>query len=241
MMTMTSSKLFQKEAKFDTWMKIATVSAVLLFLIINLTEYSAPIWGVIFIPAIVMYVIQEYKNSKNLKKAEKDQIFVKNDIFLSTATYPQPGTTLMYMLKAEGMTCQDIKAMQLMTCSLQHGCDYYQKKLIEDGYRIDLIDKIDIYGYDDRGSEEQEVSICESEKVELHPTEVKLTRHINIITTRDKRCFVCYEPHHIVNEAGEDILEYGSFLVKIQSDNIKNIMEKFEQEIFKKEIKERAA
>ena len=236
MITITSSKLFQKKAKFDTCIKIATVGAILLFLIINLTEYSAPIWAVIFIPAVVMYVIQEYKNSKNLKKVKKEQIFSTNDIFLSTATFPQPGTTLMHMLKAEGITCQDIKAMRLMTCSLRHGCKYYQEKLIDDGYRIDLIDKIDIYGYDDRDNKETGANICGSDKVELHPTKTKLTRHINIITTRDERCFVCYESHHIINKVGEDILEHGSFLVKIQSYDIENIMEKFEQE-----IKERAA
>lgn len=229
MITITSSKLFQKNAMFDTFTKITTIGSTLLFLIVSLTEYIAPIWLIIFIPAVFMYVVQEYKHSKSLKRVKEERIFLDDDVFLSTAICPQPGTTLMHMLKAEGIVCRDIKAIKLMTCSLEHGCKYYQDKLIGDGYRIDLIDKIDIYGI--KANAGEDVDFCQSDKVELHPTKTKLTRHINIITTRDDRCFVCYESHHIIDKNGEDILKYGSFLVKVQNHNIDNIMEKFNQEI----------
>lgn len=228
MITITSSKLFQKNALFDTFLKITTIGSILLFLVVSLTEYITPIWMIIFIPAVFMHIVQEYKNSKNLKKVKEEGVFSNDDIFLSTATYPQPGTTLMHMLKAEGVVCQDVKAMQLMTCSLEHGCEYYQDKLINDGYKIDLIDKIDIYGM---GDIKESVKICQSDKVKLHSTKTKLTKHINIITTRDERCFVCYEPHHIIDKNGKDILKYGSFLVEIQQHNIDNIISKFKQEI----------
>lgn len=121
---------------------------------------------------------------------------------------PTPAISLLSELSNIGISIKnDIKSMILMTCSLKHGCKYYDNNLKGDFVNIDIT----MYGMGNKVK-------CSNNITQI--TTKKLLEHTNIIETRDNRFFVFYEPHHEAIE-GKDILNKGAYLFELKDNQDK--------------------
>jgi len=212
-----------KTIKYSSlFLKYYLVFALFTFILLTLLGYTSDYIGLIFIPVVLIYFYLSKIDACNIGSVDD---MVRNNEPLFTQK-PSPGTTLMDMLKKQEITCEDIKSIQFMACSLQHWFEYYQKKMINQDYRLDKIERIEVYAVDDKSR------TLESPPSNVHffPTNSVLTRHTNLIKLKDNRLFMCYEPEHIILN-GEDELNYGSFLVEIKSKNVEKVERSFLNEM----------
>lgn len=135
----------------------------------------------------------------NYQNKYKDVSFIVHGVSLM----PSPGTSLLADLDMIGIGAYHIKSMVLMTCNLQHGCEYYDQQLKKELQDI----KIDMYGF----------GVCRktNDNITLHSVSKILTEHENIITTKDNRIFVYYEPSHILTKKNKDTLKDGAYLFEV--------------------------
>jgi len=199
---------------------------LLLFPMLSMLNYPLEVVFSLFSGLIIMfYFILRYVDVKGIA-ASKKALFDNEELIFENEK-PQPGTTLMNMLKQQKVTCEDIQSIKFMACSLQHWCDYYQDKLIDQGYELSKIKSIEVYGFDDRGDDLTKVKM---NNIHFFPTKEVLVQHTNLIKLKDNRLFMCYEPKHIIFN-GEDELKYGSFLVEIKSKNFEKVERSFLNEM----------
>ncbi|SMM99210.1 hypothetical protein SPONL_450 [uncultured Candidatus Thioglobus sp.] len=191
------------------------------FILSALSGYTSENIGLIFVPVILLYF---YLNKIDSSKIGNFEIMLNNnEPFFEPQAHP--GTTMMGMLKQQDITCEDIRSIQFMACSLQHWSKYYQEELIGQGYQLDKVERIEVYAFDSKTK-----VLAANNNVHFYPTKKILTRHTNLIHLKDGKMFICYEPEHIVIN-GEDRLKYGSFLFEIQPKNYDQVEKSFSIEV----------
>ncbi len=193
------------------WLLLLTLASLFSYLIAG-WFYTNSYFLLMFLPAIILHL---YMNELTMNGRYNLELLWAND-FVGFEKEPKPGTTLLDLLKKNHVSVEKIKTMSLMACSLEHGCEYYLKKLSKE-----LKDTtISIYGYY-QGS--MDIKKCSESNITFYQTKNILTEHINLIRIKDDELFICYEPEHIVI-GKEDILKYGSCLVKVKEKN-KDVVE----------------
>lgn len=139
--------------------------------------------------------------------------YVKNNIqnkfgsVLYSYNQPTPFTTMLSSILKEGYKIEDIKHIDFMSYNLNQSCSYLNNVLPK------IINKnsdlsISFIGYGDK----IKCSKFESSTISFTLIDRKLTEHKNIITMRDGKSFLWYEPNHKIIDGKHYFVNGGYFI-----------------------------
>lgn len=120
---------------------------------------------------------------------------------------PTPFTTMLSSVIKAGYKVEDIQHIDFMSYDLNQSCSYLNDilpKIINKNSNL----KISFIGYGDK----IKCSKFKSEKISFTLIDEKLTEHKNIITMRDGKSFLWYEPNHKIIDGKHYFLNGGYFI-----------------------------
>lgn len=215
--------------KFLTYFLNTFVIGILLYLTVSLLVVINDTYLFIFMSVMVVWalsfpIIEKVNVRHILKNVYKDYSFIVQAVSFK----PSPGTSLIAELASKSVTVKDIDSMILMTCNLEHGCNYYDKKLKQELKEV----TIDMYGFGKCSKP--------SDNITLHQTSKILEEHENIIKTKTGRFFVYYEPIHelVGKNQDRDELKKGAYLFELVDKSQQQKFEKFIKDKLKGKLKE---
>lgn len=187
---------------------VASIMAVFLTAILEHESFS---YSWLWMP-ILLTVLIEMDIKREIKKYGNS---------LSSHFEITPAMSLFDALENKGIFAKDIKKARFMTYALMDGCEYIDNKVKD---KILAIEQVDLYGFGSASI----VLPPGCEKIVMHPMSVKITRHKNLIITKDNKYYLWYEPYHAIKN-GKHIILDGADLIELSDNGRKKIEQEFEK------------